>query len=129
LFSLMAAVSIVALIGGGIVIMNVMLISVSQCSKEIGLRRAIGARAGDITRQFLLESLFISLMGGIAGIAVGLAIAWGLDAAGLVVAELTWLPFAAALGACTLVGLAFGVQPARKAARLDPAASLRGRAA
>jgi putative ABC transport system permease protein len=129
LFSLMAAVSIVALIGGGIVIMNLMLISVSQRSKEIGLRRAIGARAGDITRQFLLESLFISLMGGIAGVAAGLAIAWGLDAAGRVVAEITWLPFAAALGACTLVGLAFGVQPARKAAHLDPAASLRGRAA
>ena len=129
LFSLMAAVSIVALIGGGIVIMNLMLISVSQRSKEIGLRRAIGARAGDITRQFLLESLFISLMGGIAGVTAGLAIAWGLDAAGLVVAEITWLPFAAALGACTLVGLAFGVQPARKAAHLDPAASLRGRAA
>jgi putative ABC transport system permease protein len=129
LFSLMVALSIVALIGGGIVIMNLMLISVSQRSKEIGLRRAIGARAGDITQQFLLESLFISLMGGIAGVAAGLALAWGLDTAGLVVAEITWLPFVASLAACTLVGLAFGVQPARKAAHLDPAASLRGRAA
>jgi putative ABC transport system permease protein len=129
LFSLMAAVSIAALIGGGIVIMNLMLISVSQRSKEIGLRRAIGARAGDITRQFLLESLFVALMGGIAGVAAGLVLAWGLDAAGLVVAAITWVPFAAALAACTLVGLAFGVQPARKAAHLDPAASLRGRAA
>ena len=129
LFSLMAAVSIAALIGGGIVIMILMMISVSQRSKEIGLRRAIGARAGDITRQFLLESLFVALMGGIAGVAAGLVLAWGLDAAGLVVAAITWVPFAAALAACTLVGLAFGVQPARKAAHLDPAASLRGRAA
>jgi ABC-type antimicrobial peptide transport system permease subunit len=129
LFSLMAAISIVALIGGGLVIMNLMLIAVSQRSKEIGLRRAVGARTGDITQQFLLESVFVALMGGVVGVALGLIVAWGLDAAGLVVSRITWLPFVVAFAACTLVGLAFGVQPARKAARLDPAASLSGRAA
>jgi putative ABC transport system permease protein len=129
LFPLMAAVSLVALIGGGIVIMNLMLISVSQRAKEIGLRRAIGARASDITQQFLFESLFVSLIGGAVGVVLGLATAWGLAAAGLVVTQITWLPFAAAMLACTAVGLVFGVQPARKAAHIDPAASLRGRAA
>ena len=64
--------------------MNLMLISIAQRSREIGLRRAIGARASDISRQFLLESLFVALAGGAAGVAVGLAVAIGLDAAGLV---------------------------------------------
>jgi putative ABC transport system permease protein len=129
LFSLMAAISIVALIGGGLVIMNLMLIAVSQRTREIGLRRAIGARTGDITKQFLLESLFVALIGGVVGVVLGLVAAWGLDAAGLVVSRITWVPFVAAVAACTIVGLAFGVQPARKAAHLDPAASLSGRAA
>jgi putative ABC transport system permease protein len=129
LFMLMTALSVVALIGGGLIIMNLMLIAVSQRSKEIGLRRAIGARTGDITQQFLLESLFIALLGGVVGVVLGLVVAWGLDAAGLVVSRITWLPFVAAFVACTLVGLVFGVQPARKAANLDPAASLSGRAA
>jgi ABC-type antimicrobial peptide transport system permease subunit len=129
LFSLMAAVSIVALIGGGLVITNLMLISISQRSKEIGLRRAVGARTADIAQQFLLESLFISLMGGVVGVALGLMAAWGLDAAGIVVSRITWLPFVSAFAACTVVGLAFGVQPARRAAHLDPATSLSGRAA
>jgi ABC-type antimicrobial peptide transport system permease subunit len=129
LFSLMAAISMVALIGGGLVIMNLMLIAVSQRSREIGLRRAIGARTGDITQQFLLESLFVALVGGAVGVALGLIVAWGLDAAGLVVSRITWVPFVAAVAACTVVGISFGVQPARKAAHLDPAASLSGRAA
>ena len=129
LFALMAAVSAVALIGGGLVIMNLMLISVAQRAKEIGLRRAIGARAADITRQFLLESLFVALLGGVIGVALGIATAWGLDAAGLVDSRITWLPFVIALVSCAVVGLAFGVQPARKAAHIDPAASLRGRTA
>jgi putative ABC transport system permease protein len=129
LFSLLGGLSLVALIGGGLVIMNLMLISVSQRSKEIGLRRAIGARTGDITQQFLLESVFVALIGGVVGVVLGLLVAWGLDAAGIVVSRITWVPFAVAFAACTLVGLAFGVQPARKAAHLDPAASLSGRAA
>jgi putative ABC transport system permease protein len=129
LFALMAAVSVVALIAGGLVIMNLMLIGIAQRSREIGLRRAIGARASDISRQFLLESLFVSLAGGALGMVVGLAAATGLDAAGLVVSRLTWLPIAVGFLACTGIGIAFGVQPARKAAHIDPATTLRGRAA
>jgi len=129
LFALMAAVSVVALIAGGLVIMNLMLISIAQRSREIGLRRAIGARASDISRQFLLESLFVALAGGVVGVAVGLGAAMGLDEAGLVVSRITWLPIAIGFLACMGVGIAFGVQPARKAAHIDPATTLRGRAA
>jgi putative ABC transport system permease protein len=129
LFALMLGVSIVALIAGGLVIMNLMLMSVSQRSGEIGLRRAVGARIADITRQFLFEAMFIALAGGLAGVALGLAIASGLDAAGVVSSRVTWVAFAVALVACTAIGLAFGVYPARKAAHLDPATSLRGRSA
>jgi putative ABC transport system permease protein len=129
LFALMTGISVVALIAGGLVIMNLMLIGIAQRSKEIGLRRAIGARASDISRQFLMESLFIALLGGAAGVVVGLTAAAGLEAAGVVASRITWLPIAVGFLACTTVGIAFGVQPARKAANIDPATTLRGRAA
>ena len=127
LFGLMFAVSVVALIAGGLVIMNLMLTSVSQRAGEIGLRRAVGARASDITRHFLFETLFITLAGGLAGVALGLGIASAFEAAGLVASRVTWITFAAALLACTAIGLVFGVYPARKAAHIDPATSIRGR--
>jgi ABC-type antimicrobial peptide transport system permease subunit len=129
LFGVMAAVSLVALIGGGIVIMNLMLVAVSQRTKEIGLRRAIGAHVSDITRQFQFEAVFVSLAGGIVGVILGLGVASGLQAAGMAESRITAWPFLAALVACTVIGIAFGVYPARKAASVDPAASLRGRAA
>jgi putative ABC transport system permease protein len=129
LFTLMAALSIVTLIAGGAVIMNLMLIAIAQRSKEIGLRRALGARASDISRQFLLESVFVALAGGLAGIVVGLTFAIGLDAAGIAASRITWMPIAAGVLACMAIGVAFGVQPARKAAKIDPATTLRGRAA
>jgi putative ABC transport system permease protein len=127
LFALMLGVSIVALIAGGIVIMNLMLISISQRAGEIGLRRAVGARASDITRQFLFESLFVTIAGGLAGVVLGFLIASGVEAAGYASSRMTWVAFAIALMACTAIGLAFGVYPARKAALVDPAASIRGR--
>jgi putative ABC transport system permease protein len=129
LSTLLLAISVVALVAGGLVIMNVMVASVSQRSREIGLRRAMGARTSDISRQFLLESLFVALGGGAIGVAAGLAVAAGLGAAGLASTRITWVPFAVALVACVAVGLVFGMTPARKAAHVDPAASLRGRAA
>jgi len=129
LFGLMAGVSLVALLAGGLVIMNLMLMAITQRAKEIGLRRALGARASDITRQFLLEAVLVSIAGGLVGVALGLVAAVGLDAAGLAAARVTFWPFAAALLACTAVGLVFGIYPARRAAHVDPAATLRGRAA
>ena len=129
LSALLLAISLVALVAGGLVIMNVMVASVSQRSREIGLRRAMGARASDISRQFLLESLFVALGGGAIGVVAGISLAAVLGAAGIASSRITWVPFAIALAACMAVGLVFGIHPARKAARVDPAASLRGRAA
>jgi putative ABC transport system permease protein len=129
LSALLLAISLAALVAGGLVIMNLMLASVSQRSREIGLRRAMGARASDITRQFLLESLVVALAGGVVGVATGTAIAAALGAAGMASSRITWVPFAVALIACAAIGLIFGIHPARKAARVNPAAAVRGRAA
>ena len=127
--ALLLATSVVALLVGGLVIMNLMLASVAQRAREIGLRRAMGARGADIARQFLFESLFVSIGGGAVGVAVGVAVAVALGAAGVASSNVTWVPFAVALLACVVVGLVFGIHPARKAARVDPVVTLRGRAA
>jgi putative ABC transport system permease protein len=129
LSALLLATSVVSLLVGGLVIMNLMLASVAQRAREIGLRRAMGARGSDIARQFLFESLFVSIGGGAVGVAVGVAVAVALGAAGVASSNVTWVPFAVALLACVVVGLVFGIHPARKAAHVDPVVSLRGRAA
>jgi putative ABC transport system permease protein len=129
LSALSMAVAIVALLAGGLMIMNLMLASVSQRSHEIGLRRAMGARSSDILRQFLLESLLVALGGGVVGVTAGIAVALGLAAAGVASSQITWVPFAVALGSCALIGLLFGLHPARKAAQLEPARALRQPAA
>lgn len=129
LFALSIAVAVIALLAGGLMIMNLMLAAVSQRAHEIGLRRAMGARASDIQRQFLLESLLVSLGGGAVGVTAGVAVALGLAAAGVASSQITWVPFAIALGSCALIGLLFGLHPAGKAARLEPATTLRQTAA
>jgi putative ABC transport system permease protein len=126
LSTLLIAVSLVALLAGGLVIMNLMLSGVTQRAREIGLRRAIGARSSDISREFLLEALVVSLAGGLAGVVVGVAIARGLAGAGMGDSRITWLPFVVAAVACAAVGVGFGWIPARRAARLDPVTTLRG---
>lgn len=126
LSTLLIAVSLVALLAGGLVIMNLMLSGVAQRAREIGLRRAVGARASDISREFLLEAVFVSLAGGIAGAAIGIAIARALSATGMASSRVTWVPFAIAIAACTAIGVGFGLYPARRAAQLDPATTLRG---
>lgn len=129
LSSLSIALAVAALLAGGIVIMNVMLAAVSQRSREIGLRRAMGARSSDITRQFLLEAVGVTVAGWAVGVVAGIIAASGLAAAGIVSSRITWVPFALSLTACLLTSVLFGLHPARKAARLDPAATLRDRVA
>jgi len=122
---LLAALAGLSLMVGGVVLMNILLISVGERRKEIGLRRALGAMRGDIFRQFLMESLSVT----ISGMALGSALGWAASAALARIASfpvvISWEPFALALAFALLVGLFFGVQPARRAARLSPVESLR----
>jgi putative ABC transport system permease protein len=129
LSSLSLALAILALLAGGAVITNLMLASVTQRASEIGLRRAMGARMSDIVRQFQLEALFVTVAGGVVGVLAGIAVALGLEAAGLATSRVTWMPFAVSLCACIVVGVIAGVYPARRAARLDPVVALRPKAA
>ncbi len=125
LTTLLLAVAIVALLAGGVVIANGMLAAVTHRTREIGVRRAMGARAADIERQFLVETLAVAAAGGVAGVVAGVAAAAALGAAGVASSRVTWVPFATAAVSCALIGLVAGVLPARRAARLDPAAAIR----
>jgi putative ABC transport system permease protein len=123
--ALLASIAAVALLVGGIGIMNIMLLSVTERTREIGVRRAVGARAHDVLVQFLVEAMLLSLVGGIAGVALGFV------AAGSMSQLLRWStsisPAGVVLsfGSAAAVGLFFGWYPARQAARLHPIDSLR----
>lgn len=113
-----------SLIVGGVVLMNILLISVGERHKEIGLRRAVGATRGDILSQFLTESLAVTVIGMLVGSGLGVAITLVLKQIKAPV-MLSWEPFALSLVFALLVGIFFGVQPARKAASLNPVEALR----
>lgn len=121
-------VSLISLVVGGIVVMNIMLISVGERVKEIGLRRAVGARKKDIKNQFLIESSLITLMGGIIGVIVGLIVAVLLPllSKGKMPSMLSWEPFVLGFVFSVLVGVLAGMHPAKKAAELDPVIALKG---
>ncbi len=121
-------ISLISLVVGGIVVMNIMLISVGERVKEVGLRRAVGARKKDIRNQFLIESSLITLMGGIVGVIVGLVVAVLLPilSKGKMPAMLSWEPFVLGFFFSVLVGILAGIQPARKAADMDPVIALKG---
>jgi putative ABC transport system permease protein len=124
LTNLLAAIAGVSLLVGGIGIMNIMLVSVTERTREIGIRMSVGARKSDILIQFLLESLILSLMGGIIGILLAFGIGWLLSFAGIpsVINPIIILIAVAFAG---LVGIFFGYYPARKAAGLYPIDALR----
>ena len=116
----------ISLLVGGIGIMNIMLVSVTERTREIGIRKAIGAQRSDITIQFMIESIFISLMGGIIGMVLSINI---LSVLNVFVTEVTFVisPSVAllALSFSIAVGLIFGIYPANKAAKLKPINALR----
>ncbi len=122
---LLAAVATISLIVGGIGIMNIMLVSVTERIREIGLRMAIGATPGDIQKQFLAEAMMISLGGGVIGIAIGVGGAMLASRYGSLPIELNLQVIGLATGFAVATGLFFGYYPARKAALLDPIEALR----
>jgi putative ABC transport system permease protein len=119
------AVAMIALVVGGIVIMNMMLVSVSERTREIGIRKALGARGKDITLQFLVESGAMAMMGGFFGVLIGLAVAEIVTLALGFPSTVTIWSVIAGLVMATAVGIFFGVYPAWKAASLDPIVALR----
>ncbi len=125
LTTLLAGVAAVSLVVGGIGIMNIMLVSVTERTREIGVRLAIGARSSDILTQFLVEATTLSALGGIAGMGLGLLGAMAAARAIHVPFVVPGIAMPVAFAVSVLVGVVFGVFPARKAARLNPLAALR----
>jgi putative ABC transport system permease protein len=125
----LAAIGGVALVVAGIGIMNIMLVSVSERTREIGIRKAIGGSGKDITTQFLMEAVILSLIGGATGMLLGIAallLAYGLLAAFLGPGTIPWITIVSvAVGFSTLVGVLFGTYPAVRAGKLDPIEALR----
>ena len=123
--ALLGSIAAISLIVGGIGIMNIMLVSVTERTKEIGIRLAVGARRRDVLVQFLVEAMVMSLIGGVIGVALGLATAEGLTAVLDWPTEVSLTTVASAFAIAALVGIVFGYYPARRASRLDPIDSLR----
>lgn len=125
LTGLLSAVAAVSLLVGGIGIMNIMLVSVTERTREIGLRLAVGARRADVRNQFLIESVVLCVTGGIAGMAIGVAGAYGIGNLGDFPVSIHPAIAGIAIGAAVFVGLFFGFYPAHRASRLDPIEALR----
>jgi macrolide transport system ATP-binding/permease protein len=122
---LLGSIAAISLVVGGIGIMNIMLVSVTERTREIGLRKAIGARKGDIMLQFLIESVGMTLTGGLIGIAVGVGVSVMLSTFAGWAVKTSMFSVVLATGFSVLIGLFFGLWPARKAAALKPVEALR----
>ena len=125
LTALLIAVAAVSLVVGGIGVMNIMLVSVTERTREIGIRMAIGAREADIRTQFLLEAIVLSFIGGVAGVLLGTVAIAGLAAVLEWSMSISPTALTVSLGTSALTGVVFGFFPARRAARLDPIEALR----
>lgn len=125
LTGVLAAIAGISLLVGGVGVSNIMLVSVRERTREIGLRKAVGARPRDIGTQFLLEAVLLTSLGGVTGMALGVGSALLVDALSPVPAAVTWWSLALAFGVSAAVGIVFGVVPAQRAGRLDPVVALR----
>jgi macrolide transport system ATP-binding/permease protein len=122
---LISAIALISLIVGGIGVMNIMLVSVTERTREIGVRMAVGARQADIRQQFLIEAVLVCLMGGVLGIGLSQLVGWGFEKSGssftLVYSTLSMV---AAFVCSTFIGVIFGFLPANNAAKLNPVDAL-----
>ena len=124
-FAVTIGIASISLIVGGIVVMNIMLVSVTERTREIGIRKATGARRHDILTQFLVESSTLALIGGMIGVLLGACIALAVSRFTPLPASIKWWAVVLGLTVSTTVGLFFGIYPAKKAANLDPIVALR----
>jgi len=124
-FAAMIGIAAISMVVGGIVIMNIMLVSVTERTREVGIRKAMGARRSDVLLQFLIEAVTLSLLGGVIGVLLGIGVAKGVTLAVGMPSVIKLWAVAAGLFVAASVGIFFGVYPARKAATLDPIAALR----
>ncbi len=122
---LLASIAGISLLVGGIGIMNMMLTTVTERTREIGLRKAIGAHRGDISTQFLLEAVMLTLVGGCLGVCLGWLLAWGVTKFAAITTTVSASSVLLAFGVSAAIGIVFGYYPARRAARLNPIEALR----
>jgi putative ABC transport system permease protein len=125
IFAVLVGVVALSLVVGGIVIMNIMLMVVSERTAEIGLRKALGARRRDIMWQILTESITLSVVGGVIGTTLGFGVAWGLSKVTPLPAAVQPWSVVVGISVTAVVGLFFGLYPSMRAARLDPIEALR----
>jgi macrolide transport system ATP-binding/permease protein len=121
---LLGSIAAISLLVGGIGVMNIMLVTVTERTREIGIRMATGARTRNILQQFLIEALVVSSVGGAIGVLVGLLVAWFVGAFTSTPIAYSIFPVLIAFGSAFGTGLVFGFLPARKAAYLDPVVAL-----
>ena len=121
----LASIAGISLIVGGIGIMNMMLTTVTERTKEIGLRKAIGAKRKDINLQFLIEAIMLTFIGGFVGVVLGWSISFGISYFGILQTSVSMGSIFLAFGVSAFIGIVFGYYPARRASRLNPIEALR----